>query len=221
MDPHRHSNNSFAARDEAILDAVTVGLRRFGPRKLTAQDVADSAGISRMTLYRAMGSMDNAILLALTREFTVTVERLREALPESSPAGNATGATRLALFLGAGARAFAESELITSVCSQQPELIEPYLSGRLGRSQEIVLSAIEGFLAEGREDGSVSEHAPGALTLLLLVRGVALGAPILHSEAAFEQSCTELTSIVSAALGVTEDASPQLRPSAHPGVAHS
>lgn len=195
MEAHRHRANSIAARDEAILDAVSEGLRRYGPRKLTAQDVADSAGISRMTLYRAMGSMDNAILLALTREFSRAVTQLRASLPDTD------GAARLALFSGAGARVFVESELIASVMEHQPELVEPYLSGRLGRSQEIVLAAIEELAAEGRADGSVPEHAPSALTLLLLVRGVALGAPLMHSTADFRRACTELTDTIAAALG--------------------
>lgn len=195
MDAHRHRGSSIAARDEAILDAVSEGLRRYGPRKLTAQDVADTAGISRMTLYRAMGSMDNAILLALTREFSRAVAQLRAGLPD------ADGAARLAVFLGAGARVFVESELIASVLAHQPELVEPYLSGRLGRSQEIVLAAIEQLIAEGRADGSVPDHAPSALTLLLLVRGVALGAPLMHSTTDFMRACAELTDTIAAALG--------------------
>lgn len=195
MEAHRHRGSSLATRDEAILDAVSQGLRRYGPRKLTAQDVADTAGISRMTLYRAMGSMDNAILLALTREFSRAVAQLRATLPDTD------GATRLAVFLGAGARAFVESELIASVIAHQPELVEPYLSGRLGRSQEIVLATIEDLLRAGRVDGSVPEHAPSALTLLLLVRGVALGAHLLPSEADFDRCCSELTDTIAAALG--------------------
>lgn len=195
MDAHRHRGSSIAARDEAILDAVSEGLRRYGPRKLTAQDVADTAGISRMTLYRAMGSMDNAILLALTREFSRAVAELRAGLPDTD------GASRLAVFLGAGARVFVESELIASVLAHQPELVEPYLSGRLGRSQEIVLAAIEQLIAEGRADGSVPDHAPSALTLLLLVRGVALGAPLMHSTTDFMRACAELTDTIAAALG--------------------
>lgn len=194
MEAHRHSGSSLAARDDAILDAVSEGLRRYGPRKLTAQDIADTAGISRMTLYRAMGSMENAILLALTREFSRAVDRLRAALPDD------VGAVRIAIFLGAGAHAFVESDLISSVVAQQPELVEPYLSGRLGRSQEIVLDAIAELLGEGFADGSIPDAAPGALTLLLLVRGVALGAPLMDPEE-FARSCSELTDTIAAAFG--------------------
>ncbi|MBL3700931.1 TetR/AcrR family transcriptional regulator [Leucobacter luti] len=212
----RSRGSAPSARDEALLDAVAAGLRRYGPRKLTAQDVADAAGVSRMTFYRALGSMDNAVLLALTREFTAAVARIRAALP--GPA-HASGATRLAEFLGAGALAFAESELVSAVFTQQPELIEPYLSGRLGRSQEIVLDAISELLDAGRADGSIPEQAPSALTLLLLVRGVALGAPLTRGTTAtanpatdpaaessaldrgFARACAELTDLVAAAFG--------------------
>lgn len=196
MGAQSHRSSSVVARDEAILDAVSAGLRRYGPRKLTAQDVADTAGISRMTLYRAMGSMDNAILLTLTREFARAVAGLRATLP-TGPA--ATGADRLAAFLGAGARAFVESELIASVMSQQPELLEPYLSGRLGRSQELVVDAIEELRQAGLRDGSIAPSAPSSLTLLLLVRGVALGAPLVRGDA-FDRSCAELAGVTLAAL---------------------
>lgn len=196
-DTHAAANaitGATASRDEAILAAVSAGLRRYGPRKLTAQDVADASGISRMTFYRAMGSMDNAILLALTREFTAAVAAIRSSLPE------APGAERLAAFLGAGARAFVASELVSSVLQHQPGLLEPYLSGRLGRSQEVVLATIAELRDAGRADGSIADHAPSALTLLLLVRGVALGAPLLQGDADFERACTELSALVAAAL---------------------
>ena len=198
MDAHSHRSSSVIARDEAILDAVSAGLRRYGPRKLTAQDVADTAGISRMTLYRAMGSMDNAILLTLTREFARAVAGLRAALP---PIETSSGAARLAAFLGTGAEAFVASDLITCVLAEQPELIEPYLSGRLGRSQELVLEAIEELRQEGLGDGSIAAAAPTSLTLLLLVRGVALGAPLLQGDA-FARAAKELSGIALAALSV-------------------
>ncbi len=208
MDAHRHSEledpgasrhhtppaagsrHTIHARDEAIITAVADGMRRYGPRKLTAQDVADAAGISRMTFYRAMGSMDNAILIALTREFTTAVERIHSTLPAG------TGAERLAAFVGDGARGFVASRLVASVLAHQPELLEPYLSGRLGRSQEVVLAAIETLLAEGRADGSIGASAPSALTLLLLIRGIALGAPLAQESDSFERACAELTSLV-------------------------
>lgn len=190
---------ALSSRDAAILDAVADGLRRYGPRKLTAQDVAEAAGISRMTVYRAMGSMDNAILLALTREFTQAVARVRAALPAPGP--SVSGATRLAQFLDAGARAFAASELVTSVRTHQPELLEPYLSGRLGRSQEVVLAAIEDLRAEGIADGSIAPTAASALTLLFLLRGIALGAPLLRAGDAFDRASTEFGELLTAGLG--------------------
>ena len=190
---------ALSSRDAAILDAVADGLRRYGPRKLTAQDVAEAAGISRMTVYRAMGSMDNAILLALTREFTQAVAHVRAALPAPGP--SVPGATRLAQFLDAGARAFAASELVTSVRTHQPELLEPYLSGRLGRSQEVVLAAIEDLRAEGIADGSIAPTAASALTLLFLLRGIALGAPLLRAGDAFDRASTEFGELLTAGLG--------------------
>lgn len=219
MNAQRHSLSASELRDEAILDAVADGLRRYGPRKLTAQDVADAAGISRMTLYRAMGSMDNVILLALTREFAAAVAAVRAGLPD------ATGAVRLAAFLGDGARAFVGSELVASVRTHQPEFLEPYLSGRLGRSQEVVLAAIEELRERGRADGSIAESAPSALTLLFLLRGVALGAPLLREGDAFERACTEFTALVSAGLAAGSRAAsgsdPNTTPSAEAPTTHS
>lgn len=203
MNAQRHTPSVTEVRDAEILDAVADGIRRYGPRKLTAQDVADAAGMSRMTVYRAMGSMDNAILLALTREFTRAVARVQATLP--APGTTVSGATRLALFLGAGAREFVASELVASVRTHQPELLEPYLSGRLGRSQEVVLATIAELRDAGIADGSIAPSAASALTLLFLLRGVALGAPLLRADGAFERTSTELTELVAAALANTAD----------------
>ena len=49
----------------ALLDATAETLRRLGPRQFSLTAVAEAAGVSRGTVYNALGSRENAITVAL------------------------------------------------------------------------------------------------------------------------------------------------------------
>lgn len=172
--PDPVADSATGARDLAILDAARGLVIRYGVRRTTAQDIADAAGISRMTFYRAMGSVDSAVLATLTREF----RREINAVLASAPAG--TARERLVHLGTAGILAFERSDLITAVRESDPELLTPYLSDRLGHSQDIVLDAIAGLLAEGVRDGSLSPRPGDELSILLAIQGVAVASRMLR-----------------------------------------
>lgn len=186
-------------RDAAILDAVREIVIRTGTARATVQQVADAAGISRMTFYRAMGSYDNALLLALTREFQHgTAEIVRGS-------AQITGRERLLEFLDAVIRAFADSEFIRTVRTSSPEILMPYLSERLGRGQQTVLELINGLLSDGKRDGSIRADAVTGIAILMTVHGMALGSPILRGSGAFEQTLHEFGAMVESALLPADD----------------
>src|SRR5690554_5122192 len=93
-------------RDDLILDAVRDAVIRHGVRRTTANDIAEGAGISRMTFYRAMGSVDEAVLRTLTREFALGTAEAREHATAS------TARERLVEFAVDSVRTFAHSPLI-------------------------------------------------------------------------------------------------------------
>ncbi|MHA7175254.1 TetR/AcrR family transcriptional regulator [Arthrobacter sp. Sr24] len=172
--------------DEKLLIAIRDSVVLHGVRRTTANDIAERAGISRMTFYRRMGSVENAVLAALTQEFrSYTGAVLTEA-----PAG--TGREQLVHFAVESVRVFATSELLGSIAERDPEFLIPYVADRFGASQQIILEQLHALLDAGAADGSVESAAGSAATLLLAVQGVALSSRLLLKMGTFDDSLTEL-----------------------------
>jgi AcrR family transcriptional regulator len=76
------------ASAEGILDAALVEFDRYGIRKVTLEDVARQAGVSRTTIYRRFASRDELIAAVMDREnarlFADIADELNEARPQSN-----------------------------------------------------------------------------------------------------------------------------------------
>ncbi|GAA4375883.1 TetR/AcrR family transcriptional regulator [Paeniglutamicibacter cryotolerans] len=166
-----------ATRDSVILHGV---------RRTTANDIAERAGISRMTFYRRMGSVENAVLQTLTREFRSYATAVRTGIP----AGN--GRENLVHFAVESVRVFVTSPLLASIGERDPEFLIPYVTDRFGSSQQLLLKEITSLIGLGLEDGSSEASDATATTLLLAVQGVALSSKVLLKLDSFESSLAEL-----------------------------
>jgi AcrR family transcriptional regulator len=182
------------SREDLILDAVREAVIRHGVRRTTANDIAEGAGISRMTFYRAMGSVDEAVLRTLTREFAVVTAQARSGATAS------TARERLVDFAVESVRTFAMSPLIRSIGERDPELLMPYVTDRFGSSQAIVLDAIAAFIAEGEADGTIQSRPSLATTVLVTLQGFGLASKILAARGELEPCFTELRILLGAYL---------------------
>lgn len=182
------------SREDLILDAVREAVIRHGVRRTTANDIAEGAGISRMTFYRAMGSVDEAVLRTLTREFAVVTAQARSGATAS------TARERLVDFAVESVRTFAMSPLIRSIGERDPELLMPYVTDRFGSSQAIVLDAIAAFIAEGEADGTIQSRPSLATTVLVTLQGFGLASKILAARGELEPCFTELRILLNAYL---------------------
>lgn len=183
---HVKSQRTTPSGNEKLLIATRDSVIRHGVRRTTANDIADRAGVSRMTFYRRMGSVENAVLQTLTREFRSYTDTARTG----TPPGN--GRERLVHFAVESVRGFATSDLLASIGERDPEFLIPYVTDRFGQSQQLILDQLGALIIDGAADGSI-EAGPGTpTTLLLALQGVALSAKILLRGDAFEDSVTEL-----------------------------
>lgn len=176
--------------DEKLLAATRESVILHGVRRTTANDIAERAGISRMTFYRRMGSVENAVLQTLTREFRAHTEAVRT----DAAAGN--GREQLVHFAVNSVRVFATSELLASISERDPEFLIPYVTDRFGSSQQLLLELIDSLLAIGVDDGSIEATASTSITLLLALQGVALSSKVLIKRGDFEDCLTELGSML-------------------------
>jgi AcrR family transcriptional regulator len=76
------------AAAEAILDAALVEFDRHGIRKVSLDDVARRAGVSRTTIYRRFTNRDDLVAAVMDREnarlFADLAEELKTARPQSN-----------------------------------------------------------------------------------------------------------------------------------------
>jgi AcrR family transcriptional regulator len=105
-----------------VVDGALRAIARFGLGKLTVDDVAREAGISRATLYRYFPGR-GAVLAAVVRSES---ERLQRGLDEAL-GGTTTLAEALAAVAGFGARAFADHEALQHLLATEPGTVLPHL----------------------------------------------------------------------------------------------
>lgn len=172
--------------DEELVAATRDAVVLHGVRRTTANDIAERAGISRMTFYRRMGSVENAVLQTLTQEFRSRAGTVRTGTPTG------TGREQLVHFAVESVRVFATSELLASIAERDPEFLIPYVTDRFGASQELILDQLRALLDAGMADGSIEASEGTAVTLLLALQGVALSSRVLLKTNAFEASLAEL-----------------------------
>lgn len=160
--------------DSGYLDAARERILAVGWRRTTLTDVARSAGVSRMTIYRRWPDMRALLADLLVREWTGLLERSGiVAADERAPARD-----RLARGVPAMVAALRANELFAKIVDLDPELLHPYLFERLGRNQGWILDVLVDFVGAGQQDGSIRAGDPEVLahTLLLACYGFVLSA---------------------------------------------
>jgi AcrR family transcriptional regulator len=163
----------------AILDATRAAILDFGVRRTTLTDVARRAGISRMTVYRRYPSVDAVLRDLMTREFGALITEFHADEPGGTARDHMVGRlTRVA-------RGLRDHPLMRKVMEAEPELLMPYVLGRMGGTQRVGAAAVEAELARGQADGSVRDGDPRLLAqcVLLTVQGWVLSAHIAEDVA--------------------------------------
>jgi AcrR family transcriptional regulator len=148
---------------DAILDAARESVARFGIRRTTLSDIARLAGVSRMTVYRRYPDLPAVIRDLMTREFGSLMDEIDASV--DGPDGRA----RLVARAHAAVRALREHPLLRKLLETEPELLLPYLLGRLGQTQRHVLDLVSRDVAEGQADGSIRPGDPRTLAFSVLL----------------------------------------------------
>lgn len=183
------------ATTEAILDAARTSVQHFGIRRTTLSDIARLAGVSRMTVYRRYPDLDAVLRDLMTREFGKLLEEVDKSVD------GATGRARLVGHTEASVRAMRDHPLTRKLLDAEPELLLPYLLGRMGSTQRHALSLIARDVAEGQEDGSIraGDTAVIAHAVLLVAQSFTFSAGTAE-EVGEEALLEELSRLMDAAL---------------------
>ncbi|QEC50501.1 TetR/AcrR family transcriptional regulator [Baekduia soli] len=183
------------ATTEAILDATRSSVLDFGIRRTTLTDVARRAGVSRMTVYRRYPDVDAVLRDLMTREFGVAMAEIAQRVD------GADGRRRAVGRILAVVDALREHPLMNKIIEAEPELLLPYVLGRMGETQRTAVALAARDIAAGQADGSVRAGDPRVLgqVVLLITQSFVLSAGI-DEEVPAARLREELEHVLDAAL---------------------
>ncbi|GAA3519003.1 TetR/AcrR family transcriptional regulator [Actinocatenispora rupis] len=173
------SLRNITSADSAILDAARESVLQVGVRRTTATEVARRARVSRMTLYRRFGDVQQLLVTLLTRE----VEAMLADLAQQTD-GLRTGRERVVELALRGVDRLAADPLLGRLVELDPELLLPYLVDRAGTSHHETRAAIAAALAAGHADGSVRplDETAASWVLVVVLQGFVFAARMLAAE---------------------------------------
>ena len=193
----RNRQTATRVADDVLLDAARSCVLAVGVRRTTLAEIARTARVSRMTVYRRFPDVRSVLAALMTREFSGL---LRTASERGADAAHSRD--RLVLIAAAGVRSLSTDPLFRTLLDVDPELVLPYIVERLGATQKFAEQALHQLLEAGHQDGSI-RRAPVAVqsrSVLLVVQSFAFSlrpATVDVDEAAL---MAEFTHVLDAAL---------------------
>jgi AcrR family transcriptional regulator len=193
----RHTTSPNRVADDLLLDAALECVLAVGVRRTTLSDVARTAGVSRMTLYRRFPDVRGMLSSLITREFGKILAAANEAA-RAEP----TARGQLVVASVHTIRALAANPLMHAVIERDAELLLPYIMERIGTSQRMTEDYLRAQLAAGQADGSIREADPSiqARTIFLLLQPYAFAIRPSTSDLELEDLLTELGRLLDVAL---------------------
>lgn len=123
----RDTGAETSGTSDRILDATFEAVATFGLSRLTMDDVARLAAVSRQTVYRYFDSKDAVIVALVAREEEALLEGVRAAHRDAPNLREAIRRSVLHCL-----RAAREHPLLDRLLDSEPEVLLPYLTTRAG-----------------------------------------------------------------------------------------
>jgi AcrR family transcriptional regulator len=174
MSTKRHTSSALAdtrtrqaaarVADDVLLDAARLCVLAVGVRRTTLAEIARTASVSRMTLYRRFPDVRSVLTALMTREFGGLMQ---EASAEGMDMP--TARDRLVISTASAIGALSGNELFRTLLEVDPELVLPYIVKRLGATQRLAEGVILALLSAGHADGSIRTAEPTAQARSILL----------------------------------------------------
>jgi AcrR family transcriptional regulator len=178
-----------------ILDAAFDAVATFGLARLTVEDVARRADLSRQSVYRYFGSKDELIGALVIREVDAFLDAVREASALHADLEAAMRESALVCL-----RTLREHPLLDRLLASEPETLLPHLTIRAGPLIARAREVLEEMAAErvGVRSGLVHRTADVAVRAMVSYA-------LTPSDDEPEDVAAELARILATALEVREE----------------
>jgi AcrR family transcriptional regulator len=146
-----------------------------------------------MTVYRLVPDVETLVLEVLTRQFGDLVRRAERAV-----ARRRTARSRLVGVVAEVVRLLPAEPLFTRILELDPEVLLPFVTDRLGSTQQIALGHLRRLLAEGHADRSIrrGDAEAQAVAVLFAVSPLVLSARLLELTGNREGVVREVTQLL-------------------------
>lgn len=144
---------------DPFLDAAAKCFSRFGVGHTTVPDIARELGVSRMTVYRRIGSVPDALRSLLARELHRLVIHLADRLDGAPPSPETIVELTEAMVSHATSHPVLEKTL-----SDEPDLVGPVLLDSFSGIVGHVSAVASPMLAAAMDAGLIRTQDPVALT---------------------------------------------------------
>ncbi|NIH86998.1 TetR/AcrR family transcriptional regulator [Amycolatopsis granulosa] len=183
--------------DDVLLDAARRCVLATGLRRTTLAEIARTAKVSRMTLYRRFPDVRSVLSALMTREFGALLHQATV-----SGADAPTARTRLVRSAVAAVQLLNGDPLMRTILDVDTEVVVPYVLGRLGGTQRLGEKFIVALLEAGHRDGSIrrGSTAAQARSVLLVVQSFVLSLRAATTDVTTESLLGELAHHLNAAL---------------------
>jgi AcrR family transcriptional regulator len=157
--------------DDVLLDAARTCVLANGVRRTTLAEIARTAQVSRMTLYRRFPDVRSVLAALMTREFGALLRKV-----SAGAAMAATARERLVDSAVTAVHALVADQLMRTMLDLDAELVMPYVVRRLGTTQRLAEQVLSAQVAAGHEDGSIrrADSAAQVRSVLLVVQSFVL-----------------------------------------------
>ena len=155
---------------DGVLDAATVCLAARGPSRTTMTDIAREMGVATSTVYRKVGSVENATWLVAARAVHDLLSRIPELV------GDVKGARIVTAFVAAAIRTAWEHPVFAKIIRDEPDFVgrvvtrqlSPLLDQFATQSAPFLTMAMEMGLIR-RQDADALAHRLARITLSYIV----------------------------------------------------
>lgn len=153
---------------DPYLDAAATCFARHGISRTSVPDIARELGISRTTVYRQVGTVEQAARLLLARELHRFLAHLPAVL------AGAVGPETVTRLLAAVVVFAREHPVLAKVLADEPELIGPFLTSDLHALVDRVSTIATPLLDRAMDAGLVHRRDPAVLAEFLVRTTISL-----------------------------------------------
>jgi AcrR family transcriptional regulator len=143
---------------DAALDAASRCFARHGITRTSMTDIGRDLGVSRSTIYRMLGSVEQAVRLLTAREVNQLVAGRLAAAVRS-----ATGPETIIVLLDEIVTYVRHHPVLVKVVADEPEIIGPLVVTELPATTAQVAALIEPLLVQAMDGGLIARQDAAAL----------------------------------------------------------